>query len=74
MTKMKNYRIIDLKKFREMKDFKIVTKSLVVEALKVLEDIQVEWELDRDSEELREKFLLLEHYLDYLKRFSEGKV
>jgi len=54
--------------------FKAVTRSVLVDALKVLEDTDVEWEIDHKSQELREKFHLLRHYLDYLKRFCEGRV
>jgi len=54
--------------------FKAVIKSVLNNAFKALEDIEVEWELDHNSQELREKFHLLHHYLDYLKRFCEGKV
>jgi len=54
--------------------FKAVMRSVLVDALKALEDTEVEWELDHASQELREKFHLLHHYLDYLKRFCEGKV
>ncbi|MFQ6067745.1 MAG: hypothetical protein ACE5K3_10810 [bacterium] len=54
--------------------FKGVANSLVKDALKVLEEIEVEWELDHNSQELREKYYLLRHYLDYLRRFCEGKV
>lgn len=53
--------------------FKAVMRNILVDALKALEDTQVEWELDHNSQELREKFHLLHHYLDYLKRFCEGK-
>jgi len=53
---------------------KAVMRSVLVDALKALEDTQVEWELDHNSQELREKFHLLYHYLGYLKRFCEGKV
>jgi hypothetical protein len=49
-------------------------RSVLVDALKALEDTEVEWELDHASQELREKIHLLHHYLDYLKRFCEGKV
>jgi hypothetical protein len=54
--------------------FKGVVNSLVKDALKVLEEIEVEWEFDHNSRELREKYYLLRHYLDYLRRFCEGKV
>jgi hypothetical protein len=46
---------------------------LVKDALPVLEEIEVEWELDHNSQELREKYYLLRHYLDYLRRFCEAK-
>lgn len=54
--------------------FKAVIQSVLADALKVLKDTEVEWELDHASQELREKFHLLHHYLDYLKRFCEAKV
>ncbi len=54
--------------------FKAVMRSVLIDALKALEDTGAEWELDHNSQELREKFHLLHHYLDYLKRFCEGKV
>jgi len=53
--------------------FMAVVRSVLVDALKALEDTEVEWELDHNSQELREKFLLLHHYLDYLKRFCESR-
>jgi uncharacterized protein (UPF0335 family) len=53
--------------------FKAVMKSVLSDALKALEDTEAEWELDHNSQELREKFLLLHHYLGYLKRFCERK-
>ena len=54
--------------------FKAVVKVVVRDALKALEGTQVEWEIDHNSQELREKFHLLRHYLDYLRRFCEGVV
>jgi len=54
--------------------FKGVANNLVKDALNVLEEIEVEWELDHNSRELREKYYLLRHYLDYLRRFCEGKI
>lgn len=54
--------------------FRGVADSLVKDALKVLEDIEIEWELDSNSKKLRDKFYLLRHYLDYLKGFCEGKI
>lgn len=60
--------------FNKFGHFRQVTKSLVIDALKALEETRAEWEIDHNSTELREEFHLLYHYLDYLKRFCEGKV
>ena len=57
-----------------LEGFKAVVKVLARDSLKTLENTQVEWELDHNSQELREKFHLLRHYLDYLRRFVEGVV
>lgn len=57
-----------------LEGFKAVVKSVVRDAMKALEDTQVEWEVDHNSQELREKFHLLRHYLGYLKRYCEGIV
>ncbi|MBI4972384.1 MAG: hypothetical protein HZA27_02830 [Candidatus Omnitrophica bacterium] len=53
--------------------FKAVIGSVLIDALKALEHTEAEWELDHNSQELREKFHLLHHYLDYLKRFCESR-
>ncbi len=50
--------------------FKGVTRSLVVDALAVLDKM---WEECQHSPELREDYYQLHHYLDYLKRFCDGK-
>ncbi len=50
--------------------FKGVTRSLVVDALVVLDKM---WEECQNSPELREDYYQLHHYLDYLKRFCDGK-
>ena len=50
--------------------FKGVTRSLVVDALVVLDKM---WEECQHSPELREDYYQLHHYLDYLKRFCDGK-
>lgn len=42
--------------------FKAVIKSVLGDALKALEETEAEWELDHNSQELREKFHLLHHY------------
>jgi len=57
-----------------LEGFKAVVKVLARDSLKALEDTEVEWELDHNSQELREKFHLLRHYLDYLRRFIERVV
>lgn len=57
-----------------LEGFKAVAKVLVRDSLKALENTEVEWELDHNSQELKEKFHLLHHYLDYLRRFVEGVV
>jgi len=57
-----------------LEGFKAVVKVLAKDSLKALEDTEVEWELDHNSQELREKFHLLRHYLDYLRRFIERVV
>jgi len=50
--------------------FKGVTRSLVVDALAVMDKM---WEECQDSPELRENYYQLHHYLDYLKRFCDGR-
>jgi len=64
------------KQMREnnLEGFRAVVKVLARDSLKALEDTEVEWELDHNSRELREKFHLLRHYLDYLRRFIERVV
>ena len=57
-----------------LQGFKAAVKVLARDSLKVLENTKGEWELDHNSQELREKFHLLRHYLDYLRRFVEGVV
>lgn len=47
-----------------------VTRSLVVDALAVVDDM---WEECQESPDLRENCYLLYHYLGYLKRFCEGR-
>lgn len=57
-----------------LEGFKAVVKVVIRDALKALEDTRVEWELDHNSQELRERFHLLHHYIDYLRRFCEGVI
>lgn len=57
-----------------LEGFMAVVKVLVKDASKALEDAKIEWELDHNSQELREKFHVVGHYLDYLRRFVEGIV
>ena len=54
--------------------FKSIIKTLIKDIIKVLKDTQVEWELNHNSRELGERFHVLSHYLDYLRRFCEGVV
>jgi hypothetical protein len=61
--------IVRMKLSKEAR-FKGVTRSLVVDALAVLDDM---WEECQESPDLREKCYLLYRYLNYLKRFCEGK-
>ncbi len=58
-------------RFSKVYRVKAVTRSIVVDALKVMDDM---WMDCQDSSRLAEKYHLLRHYLDYLKRFCEGKV
>ena len=54
--------------------FKAVTKSIVRDAAKTLDETWALWEIETDSKTLREKFHLLECYLSYLSRFCDGKM
>lgn len=55
--------------------FKGITGNIIEKALKTLDEIYVEeMQVDRPSPSRLEKYSLLHHYLDYLKRFCEGKV
>ena len=47
-----------------------VTRNLVVDALAVLDNM---WDGCQRSPALKEDYYLLHHYLDYLKRFCEGR-
>jgi hypothetical protein len=57
-----------------LEGFKAVIKSLDAGAMKVLDETEDLWEKDANSKEMKEKLGLLRHYLDYMKRFCEGKV
>ena len=57
--------------FSKVYRIKGVTRSIVVDALKVLDDMWVDCQ---DSPNLIENYYLLRHYLSYLKRFCEGGV
>lgn len=63
-----------VKGLSEFDCFKAVMRTVLIDALKTLEGIEVEWELDHNSQELREKLHLLQHYLGYLKRACERKI
>ncbi len=55
--------------------FKAVTKDIVQNALKIINEISVEEMQGQNSSPSRiEKYYLLHHYLDYLNRFCERKV
>ena len=60
----------DAMKFSKAYRVKGVVRSLVTDALKALDDMYKECE---PTPELTEKYYLVHHYLDYLKRFSEGR-
>ena len=62
------------RKRSDLEVFKGTADSLVKDALKVLEEIEAKWELDHNSQGLREKFYLLRHYLDHLRRLCEDKI
>ena len=55
----------------EMDHFKSGARDVIISAASVLDETWALWEIDPSSKDLREKFYLLEYYLDYLKRFSE---
>ena len=57
-----------------LEGFKAVIKSLDAGAMKVLDETEDLWGKNANSKEMREKFIVLRHYLDYMKRFCEGKV
>lgn len=54
--------------------FKTVAKGLVKDAMKTLEDAQNAYRHKHNPQILKEKFNLLRHYLDYLKRICEGLI
>ena len=54
--------------------FKAVTGNIVESALNTLDEICAEEiQGENPSPSLLEKYFLLHHYLDYLKRFCEGR-
>ncbi|MFQ5866523.1 MAG: hypothetical protein ACE5IT_00835 [bacterium] len=61
-------------KMSELDMFKAVARSLVVSALKTLGEMEGLCEICGESPELMEKYDILYHNLDYLRRFCEGKV
>jgi len=50
--------------------FRTVASHVIISAASVLDETWALWEIDPSSRDLREKFYLLEYYLDYLKRLS----
>ena len=60
---------------RKLLRFKAITGNIIEKALKTLDEIYIEeMQGDKPSPSRMEKYSLLHHYLDYLKRFCEGKV
>lgn len=60
---------------RELLRFKAVTRDIVQNALKIINEVSAEEMQGENSSASRiEKYYLLHHYLDYLNRFCEGKV
>jgi hypothetical protein len=60
---------------RELLRFKAITKHIVQNALKIIDEVSAEEMQGKNSSPSRiEKYYLLHHYLDYLNRFCEGKV
>ncbi|MBD3182103.1 hypothetical protein GF312_07415 [Candidatus Poribacteria bacterium] len=74
-TDDKSFKVItsDTEELKYSKAYRIkgVTRSIVVDALKVMDDM---WEDCQESPQLMENYYQLRHYLSYLKRFCEGKV
>jgi len=58
----------------ELDSFKAVTRNLVINAEKVVEEMDGLCIVCGQTEEMAEKYHLLKHYLDYLRRFCEGEV
>ena len=54
--------------------FRAVAKTIVGDVGKTLEETWALWELDSDSDQIRENFHLLKQRLAYLFKFCEGKV
>ena len=62
-------------KARELLRFKAVTKDIVQNALKIINEISAEeMQGENPSPSRIEKYYLSHHYLDYLDRLCEGKV
>lgn len=65
---------VNLKSRSDVDDFKAVTKDLVETALKALEEVEARCTLCGECEEIQEKYYLIHHCLDYLRRLCEGRV
>ncbi len=60
---------------RKLFRFKAIARNIFQKALMTLDDITAEeMQVEKPPQSQIEKYYLLNHYLDYLKRFSEGKV
>ncbi len=60
------------KEITELDTFRSLTRNLVVNALRVLDELEGACEICGESREIAEKYHLLRHYLNYLKGFCEG--
>ncbi len=58
----------------ELDGFKVVTRNLVINAEKVVEEMDGLCIVCGQTEEMAEKYHLLTHYLDYLRRFCDGEL
>lgn len=58
----------------ELENFKAVVRNLAVNAEKVVEEMDGLCIICGQTEEMAEKYHLLKHYLDYLRRLCNGEV
>lgn len=53
---------------------KAIVKGSIKGAIKTLEDTRAEWEVNNNPQGIKEKFILLRHNLNFLKRFCDGLI